>query len=281
MNTIEKKVRRSLDSVLNISTSINDNSNLYPVRIAVIDTGLTIGHFLSKTLRNPSSSNLKNTKHGHGVHVHGIINSLNPSAELYHYNFYSSNDTIKSLIKNIYEAIEDDVKIINISIEGKNPSIAEEKALRLARDHGIIIVVAAGNSGNDIADNPSYPASYKNDHIIPVANYDKNGFIYKSSNYGDSVFIGALGVNIPSYCAYEMNKVCYLTGTSQAAPIISSAISIILQKFPYAEIEDVKDILYINSYGNVYDNTQAGMFNFDDFKKWINTNDTLPSGQNL
>ena len=65
-----------------------------------------------------------------------------------------------------------------------------------------------------------------------------------------------------------------MTGTSQAVPIITAAISIMKERYPFLTIEQVKHIIKINSIQNEYTlkYTQVGFFSFDSFIRWMNNN---------
>lgn len=78
--------------------------------------------------------------------------------------------------------------IINLSLGGGSFSLAEQEVYTRARDRGVIIISAAGNSGENA---PSYPAAY--DGVISVSAVGINARIAPYSNFGDTVDVAAPG----------------------------------------------------------------------------------------
>ncbi len=78
--------------------------------------------------------------------------------------------------------------IINLSLGGSSYSAAEQEIYTRARNRGIIIIAAAGNSGENA---PSYPAAY--DGVISVSAVGINARIAPYSNFGDTVDVAAPG----------------------------------------------------------------------------------------
>ena len=123
-------------------------------------------------------------------------------------------------------------------------------AVKEARDHDILLVVAAGNDGmnNDVA--PTYPASFDLDNVIAVAATDHNDHLAEWSNYGpNTVHVGAPGVDILSsvplwwgeegwewtYPGYE-----FFSGTSMATPHVAGLAALIVDQYPQISYRQVK-----------------------------------------
>ena len=121
-----------------------------------------------------------------------------------------------AVLAGIDYAIEQKVDVLNISFHLKGPWIqnlsndsqekvldpkfvAFEKAFQRLENAGIVVVVAAGNSGADLDQSSyqgldKYPALFKNSNIITVAATNHNGVLSSYSNYGEkSVDIAAPG----------------------------------------------------------------------------------------
>lgn len=82
---------------------------------------------------------------------------------------------------------------------GEEYTQASKDAIEAAQEAGILFVVAAGNSGNNIDSTPEYPASYDSDIILTVAATDNNDNLASFSNYGfQTVDVAAPGVSIKS-----------------------------------------------------------------------------------
>jgi hypothetical protein len=116
-----------------------------------------------------------------------------------------NNGPYSALIGGLDYAVANGAKLSNHSWGGSTPSSALEAAVVNARDHGHLMVVAAGNGGGDgigdNLDNPfaetSYPAVYPYNNIISVANTTNTDNRNGGSNYGlVSVDLGAPGTSI-------------------------------------------------------------------------------------
>ncbi len=78
--------------------------------------------------------------------------------------------------------------IINMSLGGGGFSSSEASAISAARDAGVIVIAAAGNSGNA---NSEYPASY--DGVVSVAAVNQANSRASYSNFGANIDITAPG----------------------------------------------------------------------------------------
>lgn len=103
-------------------------------------------------------------------------------------------------------------------------------------------ICAAGNSAQDSDIRPAYPAAYPLDNIISVAATDADDQLGSFSNYGaESVDLAAPGVKILS--TVPNGELGVKSGTSMAAPHVSGATSLILEKFPNLSNKELKDRL--------------------------------------
>ena len=153
---------------------------------------------------------------GHGTHVAGIIGAVGNNGK----GVVGLNWNVKLLACNAgvpvigslplssilacYEYIADlkdrgvNIRVINASYGSINYSYIEQIAIEKLRNKGILLVSAAGNSGMNNDNNPSYPCNYNLDNIICVAATDRNDNLAWFSNYGQSVHVAAPGVDILS-----------------------------------------------------------------------------------
>ncbi len=107
-------------------------------------------------------------------------------------------------------------------------------------------IIAAGNDGNDSEVKPAYPAAYDLDNIVAVAATDRDDQLAKFSNYGlQSIDLAAPGVDILS--TLPGGKTGKKSGTSMAAPHVSGATSLILEKFPDLTNAQAKDRLLFSA----------------------------------
>jgi subtilisin family serine protease len=94
-------------------------------------------------------------------------------------------------------AVANGATIINMSVSGPGRSQAFEEAVQAASDAGVIMTVAAGNSGHDLDEQPEYPAAFPASHLIAVAATGRNGKLIGISNHGaGTVDIAAPGAMV-------------------------------------------------------------------------------------
>ncbi|WP_412851920.1 S8 family serine peptidase [Ectothiorhodospira shaposhnikovii] len=185
---------------------------------------------------------------GHGTHVAGIIGArgdnaqgitgINWRASLLPLKFLAADGTglVSDAIEAIYYAAENGrTHIINASYEYRGSSQAEYEAIAYAREQGVILVAAAGNSGLDLDRSPVFPAAHRLDNIIVVAASTRDGARLRSSNYGaGTVHLSAPGQDILSTWPVTRScgnspapGYCRQTGTSMAAPMVTGAAALL------------------------------------------------------
>lgn len=227
---------------------------------------------------------LNSDAHGHGTHVAGIIaatvdmktgrGGVAPKVKVSGYSYFISegnimnNPTGKKLIeqgmsslmavrserinklnadnttKALRKAVQDGAKIINYSGGGPQPDSDERRALEMARDKGILVIVAAGNEREDMdkPGNSYYPCNYHLSNIICVGNIDSKGEIPASSNKGIKfVHVFAPGQDI--YSTVPGGGFGKMTGTSQSTAFVSGVAALILSQNPELKPEQVKNLI--------------------------------------
>ena len=202
------------------------------VLIAILDTGIDQQHedLAGKVVANvnfsdsPTASDLN----GHGTHVAGIIAattdngiggaSVVPGCRLLNVKVADDNGRVwaSSIAKGIVWAVDNEAKVINISLVVPNSSPALEQAIDYAWSKGIVLIAGAGNNIKSV---PVYPAAYPK--VIAVAAIDSEGELWSKSNYGDWVDAYAPGVEI--YSTLPGNNYGYQSGTSMATAYVSAA----------------------------------------------------------
>jgi minor extracellular protease Epr len=237
------------------------NSTGNGVKIAIIDTGISKKH---PDLTVAGGVNLVGTAqnkkwdddNGHGTHVAGIIGACNNSigvvgvaydSELYAVKVLDSNGNgqISDVIEGIEWAMENDMDIISLSLGTNLYSQALEDACEVAYNSDILLVAAAGNSGDGNLDtnDVDYPAKF--DSVIAVAAIDCNNVSPVWSADGTEVELAAPGVDIYSTCL----EGSYLTssGTSMAAPFVSGVAALIKSENPSLSSEEIRNLLAYNA----------------------------------
>lgn len=178
--------------------------------------------------------------HGHGTSVAGIIARGTPEqVKLMPIRVLGKDGkgSDYAIAKAIYYAINNDAKVINLSLAGIGRSDHLNRAMNKALEKGIIIVAGAGNDCIDTKH--VYPAGKK--EIIVVSAVDTQGEISLFSNYGDSIDIAAPGEEIDALADGYKEK-----GTSLAAPFIT-AIGAML-----AIVDDRLDTKRLEGYLQIY-----------------------------
>ncbi|WP_374719572.1 S8 family peptidase [Parageobacillus toebii] len=222
------------------------------VLVAVIDTGAAIHkdfcgnvlHSLGRDYVHPGRLALDD--HGHGTHVTGIIAACANNHEgIVGTAGFAPVDVVPfkvldregtggdfEIAKAVNDAVSIGANVINLSLAGKGKTLVLEQAVQNALRHHVVVVAAAGNWGIPIQD--VYPASYPG--VIAVAAMDENNQIIPYSDYGWKVDISAPGENILS--TYMNNEYRTLSGTSMAAPFVSSVAALIKAMDP--RLDDIQ-----------------------------------------
>lgn len=170
--------------------------------------------------------------YGHGTHVAGIIQGVNPSVKLMVLKVIGDNG-VGSTSAVLYAldyvnnmASRESIVATNSSWTlGSNGSNVVKGRIQTLYDKNIIFVCAAGNNASNIDITPNYPSSFKLPNIISVASVTGTGSLASSSNYGvGTVSVATYGTGI--YSTYPGNKYATLSGTSMAAPFVTGKISL-------------------------------------------------------
>ena len=191
----------------------------------------------------------------HGTHVAGIIAGLPQGNEVQYGVGYKTakimtvravpngDERDKDIANAIRYAVDNGAKILNMSF-GKPVSPGKNvvwDAFKYAESKGVLLVKAAGNENEDIAENIYFPTNYKNvedakpfinNMIVVGASTNDNDFLRASfSNYNQKlVNVFAPGDKI--YSTVPKDKYEYLQGTSMASPVVAGAASVLLAYMP-------------------------------------------------
>jgi subtilisin family serine protease len=179
--------------------------------------------------------------HGHGTHCAGTIGaSANDGyahvgvawqVRLMGCKFLSAQGSgyTSGAVTCIDFAVAKGAKVLSNSWGGGGFSQSLYDAIKRAQDAGVLFIAAAGNSGLDTDNSPSYPSAYDLDNIIAVAAIDRYGQMASWSNYGKvTVDLGAPGVDIFSTVADSDESYAYYSGTSMATPHVAGVMALLL-----------------------------------------------------
>ena len=199
---------------------------------------------------------------GHGTHVAGLIGSdsspptglrgVAPGVALRAYRVFGQNAEGASnyaIMKAMIFAATDECDIINLSLGGGPFDWIVEEAIRDAREHGMLVVVAAGNDDRSPV---NFPAAYTGATAIsamgregtfpvgsleeadilrpPSSAIDPQEFVASFSNVGSKITMTGLGVGVLS--TLPGNGFGPLSGTSMAAPVVAGAAASLLSQYP-------------------------------------------------
>ena len=210
------------------------------VRIAVIDTGIDLDHPDLVVAGNVSfvpGTATGDDDHGHGTHVAGIIGARDnglgvvgvaPESALYAVKVLDAtgSGSWSNVISGLEWAVDHKMNIVNMSLGASSAPAAAELAINSAYNAGILVVAAAGNSGNNfgLGDNITFPARYA--AVIAVVATDQSDQRATFSSTGPAAEIAAPGVGIKS--TYKNGGYTTLSGTSMAAPHVAGTAALVL-----------------------------------------------------
>jgi serine protease len=253
------------------------------VTVAVIDTGVAFeeyeGKFRVEDLGQSqfvapynvvAGNEHAGDDHGHGTHVAGTIAQLTnnsvgvagvgqrikimPVKVLNAYGY----GTLSDVAAGIRYAADHGAQVINMSLGGPFPSFVLHKAVKYAREKGVVVVCAAGNSGRR---GISYPAAYPECISVSAVRFDKSLSWY--SSYGKGLTIAAPGgdMNVDqngdglkdgvlqnTLNPQDRTKQGYFLfqGTSMATPHVAAAAAL-LMSHGITSPQDVQDYLTKNA----------------------------------
>ncbi|WP_329476265.1 S8 family serine peptidase [Kribbella sp. NBC_01484] len=217
--------------------------------VAVLDTGVDAGHpdlvgHLVPGYNATSPNRGPIDDNGHGTMTLGIIAAgANNGVGVAGVGWSTKAMPVKVLAANgtgydvdiaegIDWAVAHGAKVINMSLGGPDDNPVLHDAVRRAVAGGVVVVVAAGNSGNS---DFQFPAAYP--EVIAVAATNAGGVLTDFSSYGDWVDIAAPGWDILSTGARSLTPpgflpYWYCTGTSCSAPIVAGVAALVKNKWP-------------------------------------------------
>jgi thermitase len=193
-------------------------------------------------------------ENGHGTHVAGIIGAVGDNgfgvagvcwkASVMSVRFMDARGrgSTSAAVEAIEYAVREGARILNCSFGSSSESEALQDAVQYAKSKGALLVVAAGNDGEDIDREPSYPAAYGDGNIIAVAASTSEDTLASFSNFGDTnVDLAAPGDGILS--TYPDDTYRSLDGTSMAAPYVAGAAALLKKRNSEATYEDIRAAL--------------------------------------
>ena len=154
----------------------------------------------------------------------------------------NAQGTTTSVAQGIRYAVDNGARIVNLSLAGPSSTPDLESAVQYAQARGVLVVVAAGNDGHDLASAPTYPAAYGESNVIGVAATTRDGGLSSVSDYGPGADVAAPGEEILSTAlggGYE-----WRTGTSMAAPQVTGALALLASVRPDLDGNGLESALF-------------------------------------
>lgn len=204
---------------------------------------------------------------GHGTHIAGIIAArgdstgiigVAPTAQIMTVKI-RPNATNAVGAAGIMYAVNAGAQVINLSWGTPYESLILREAVSIARQNGVFVVIAAGNSGSN---QRFYPAAF--DSAFAVGALASNGYMTTFSTWGAIIDLVAPGQDILSlrasgtdlYSAINESGVhiigpdslYYLAdGTSMAAPLVAGAAALLLSIRPDLTLNELETILRLGA----------------------------------
>jgi thermitase len=242
------------------------------VTIAIIDTGVDGTHpefsgrmiggydyVLGKVLTGNENSD----GHGHGTHVAGIAaatgnNSIGVAGVDWNAKIMpvrvldnTGSGSTEKIAQGVGFAAEN-ADVINLSLGGRGYSLTFQDSVIAAREKGVVVVVAMGNSYNKKL---QFPAGYQG--VMAVGSTDANDVISSFSTWGEWISVAAPGSEIFSTISGGSYRTA--NGTSMATPQVAGLAALLLAKNPgwspsrvRTQIEDTTDDFGAAGFDQVY-----------------------------
>ncbi len=259
------------------------------INIAIVDTGVDYNHPVIKDNYVDGYDFINNDNdpmddNGHGTLCAGIAVGVAPNANLYSFKILDekgegNEDGLYAVIDYVLDPNNDGdysdriIDILSMSFgdpstnENYTPDDAICKLIDFATDNGLIIVIAAGNSGpeNKTINWPGIArksicvgASDNNNY---VASFSSRGPVEWNENIMMKPDVVAPGVEIKS--TYINGGYATKSGTSMATPHVAGSVALILQGHPDWTPEMIKNALKENAVDLGYSSNIQGSGRID------------------
>ena len=233
-------------------------SKLSMVKVAVLDTGVDGAHPDLASHYVSTKKSYDRDVRGHGTHVAGIVaaitgNGIGVASLLPANQEFLQVTSIKVLsdmgggtqagiINGMIEAADAGAKVISMSLGGRSndkKQKAYNDAVRYCNDHGAIVVVSAGNSNN----NSKLLSPANAEGVIAVTALDRNGNKAAFSSMVQDLQYGIAAPGVEIMSTWPGGDFREASGTSMAAPYVSSLVGIMLASNPNMKTAEVHRLL--------------------------------------
>ncbi len=224
------------------------------VKVGILDTGIDYNHEDLKGNYRGGYNFVDNNNdpmdmNGHGTHVAGIIGAedndigivgVAPQVQIYSVKVltFDSTGSTSDIVSGLEWSVENGMQVINMSLGSEDDSISVSRAIDNTYNAGVLVISAAGNSGNAAGngDNIDYPSRYNS--VVSVGAIDKKDNRARFSSTGPRLELSAPGVDILS--SLNGNKYGSMSGTSMACPHVTGVAALIIANEPGITNERVR-----------------------------------------
>lgn len=165
---------------------------------------------------------------GHGTLVAGLVAEVAPGAEVLSLAVVDEHGegTDFDVAQAITYAVNEGAAIVNVSASAEERVPAMEAAIRYATGRGALVVVAAGNEGRSLEQEPRWLAAYEIAGMVAVASVNEGGWVAAHSSYsGSEVELAVPGEDVRARDQFGMRE--EFSGTSAGAAVASGAAAVV------------------------------------------------------
>jgi subtilisin len=229
------------------------------VLVGIVDTGVAQHPALNlvggeNLVQGEDAGDYGSSGNPHGTHVaglagaKGLMQGIAPGVKLRSYRVFgkgAENATNFAILKGVNAAVKDKCDIVNLSLGVNEEDKVLEEAITHARNHGAVVIAAAGN---DYGDPVGYPASYPIcvavSTIGRVGTFPKGSqpegdvtarrgknptdFVAAFTNVGTSLDFTGPGVGLIS--TVPVDTYGQMSGTSMSCPVVSGCAACLLSQ---------------------------------------------------
>lgn len=221
------------------------------IKVAVLDSGVSVTEDMEITER----ANLVDTEElsyicedmtGHGTAVASVIaakdngkgtSGINERADIYSVKVLDDKNQspVSRIIAGIQWCMDNGMDIVNMSFGMRRDSMALQAIIREAEQKGILLVAAAGNTG-DQDNTVEYPAAYP--EVLAVGSVTSQMSRAGDSARGEEVELAAPGECVP--VTSSLGGVTVESGTSFAAPHVSAIAALLWEDCPSWDAQKIR-----------------------------------------
>ena len=242
------------------------------VKVAVLDTGIDYNHEDLCVYGGVAFSGSGDYMdyHGHGTHCAGIIAAreyrkkvvgVAPRAKLYAVKVLGNDGGgyTSGIIAGMEWCIKNGIQVASMSLGGpQGPSVAYSNAISKCQLNGVIVVVAAGNSGHTnyfpwvCSPANSVQAKTWSGSPIAVGAVDKRNQIAYFSSRGHKYLpwnpVGCVAPGVKVNSTIPGNKYVEMSGTSMACPHVAGLAALLCQRWNSSDVYKIKKQLLLGTY---------------------------------